>query len=217
MNRTLFVLLIMGVLLFSGCCSYLTPEQSTGGYTQQPAETKPMITISFCNSLTTQEIQSTCLQNWAGKIQDDQRLRDYLTYWDTVLKDAKDLDAIAQDLEASGNAWNAADTTEERTSAYRSYSVSAQEYATKLETTTTHLTNFQTFISQNKAYFDSQGVNSVQQINFIITTKGDLKSTTYGIQSNLELMGQSLALEGQAKQQNDALIQTLLQLAVGLI
>lgn len=220
MQKLVFITLLVGLFLFAGCCNF-TPSssQQTGeqSYQTQPQQQQiiPKLPASFCYSLNTENTQSLCLQS-AGNVDDDQRIRDYYTYWDAIEQDADVLDSIAERTGEAADAWNSAETTQERNTAYRSYYSAAMDYSTRVEVTGTHLDNFETFLTQNKAFLDSHGINTVSQINWIATFKGNLKDNLNLMQSNLEMMSSSLQLEQQQQEANQALIDTLFRLALGL-
>ncbi|MDD5096425.1 MAG: hypothetical protein PHY95_02840 [Candidatus ainarchaeum sp.] len=218
MKRILFVLVLGGLLVFAGCCGYtLSPsQQQSGQYAPQEPPPTQKLPSSFCRTLSTDTVIAMCNSAASNQAEDDQRLRDFMTYHDTYLQSLYDLSEVSDGLSEAADAWNSATTYEERHAAYRTYNVAAQTYVAKMQLVSTHSTNFEAFLRQNKNYLDEQGFNTLSLINMLVTQRSDLSSTIYSISDNLETMANNLQLEQQEQQQNQALIQALIQLALGL-
>ncbi|MCK4319015.1 hypothetical protein KAW38_00395 [Candidatus Micrarchaeota archaeon] len=202
MNKLLIIPLLFG-LIVSGCCGLAALEPQ-------------MLPTDFCYILETPEIQNICLEN-APYIEDDQRIRDYFIYSDTFQSDTDDFVALRDEQDLIIAEYNQAPTSSERKASYNRYYLLAVLLVTNIETTNTHLYNFESFLQTNKPYFDSMGFNTLSTLNEFITLRGTFNTIIATVQLNLETMGEQVALDEQEEQQLNNLLNTLIQLGITLI
>lgn len=194
-------------------------SQGSGSGTYQPTPayqptipTKPKLPSSFCSGLKSSDLKSAC-SDLAGKIDDDQRLRDWLTNSDAIQTDIDSLSEYAEKLGDGVEDYNDATTTQARMAAYTSYSTNAQLYANKMDALFTHIDIQTAHLQANKAYFDKLGLNTQQMINGFVSIKSDLKGSIIQVETNLKTMSGQLELETQQQQQLSGLLNLLLKLA----
>ncbi len=154
-----FCIFLLALILVSGCI-----------------DAKPKLPASFCNGLENEEVRENCLSD-TKYLDDDQRVREYYERGDALMTRLVELHTCAEELVSHADAWAVADTASERSTHYQAYSAQAPACIDKTNEVISHIDDIVNFMSVNKEYLSSQGLDIQAEIETLETAKRTLEES----------------------------------------
>lgn len=216
MIKIMFIL-VFSCFLFLGCLSNSmeqpTTEKASANISIKNTSKTSMgkLNSSFCQSLENQYAIIGC-NEYVGIKENDQRIRDYIVYIDSIGMDMDHSTIYKKQLDDAISEWNSAENLTEAKEAYHSFFLAAKLYTYYVNSLSDKIDDFIGFLGNNKPYLDNQGINTQSEINTFKSFKTDLGGGIIFLDSYLSTMNESLDLTQQEQKDLDDLKVSLSEL-----
>jgi hypothetical protein len=142
--------------------------------------------------------------------------KDLQTYSVIIHDDSEKLGTLSIEESAIVSRYNNATTKQNRYTAFSDYLTWAQKYANHIELMDKHLSDYEDYLSDNKALLDEGKVDTIKLKSSIGDSRIVLKQSAQQVKTNIETMKATIEMEQKIEQQKQDLIMNILRILIGL-